>query len=126
MSPLPASKKRKYLNRRIKNINTSQNSIDTKCKVYNEVANELSRDNSADALDLASNLYEQVWKWQCEQRGRSHSRSMTSYMNYNTIQDRVKKAKAGQVKTRAINKERIELIKEMKKLDRTQNVEKTR
>lgn len=125
MSPLSPPKKRAYLNRRIKNINTSQNSIDTKCKVYNEVANELSRDNSADALNLASNLYEQVWKWQCEQRGSSHSRSMTSYMNYNNIQDRVKKARAGQVKTRALNKARLELIKDAKKSKKNNDVNKT-
>ena len=125
MSPLSPPKKRKYLNRRIKNINTSNNSIDTKCKVYNEVANELSRDNSAYALKLASNLYEQVWNWQCEQRGRSHSRSMTSYMNYNNIQDRVKKAKAGQAKTRALNKARLELIKDAKKSKKNNDVNKT-
>jgi fido (protein-threonine AMPylation protein) len=125
MSPLSPPKKRKYLNRRIKNINTSQNSIDTKCKVYNEVANELSRDNSAYALKLASNLYEQVWKWQCEQRGSSHSRSMTAYLNYNNIQDRVKKAKAGQVKTRALNKARLELIKDAKKSKKNNDVNKT-
>jgi len=125
MSPLPPSEKRAQFNRRIKNINTSQNSIDTRCKVYNEVANELSRDNSADAVNQASNLYEQVWKWQCELRGETHSRSMTAYLNYHNIQDRVKKAKAGKIKTRALNKARLELIEAAKKSKKNNDVNKT-
>lgn len=100
------SKKLSNLMLNVNKINKNSDSVDTQCKIYNRAALELSKDNSYDSLNQASKLYEEVWKMLTTSRGAHHTRTLTAYMNYYNIQERVSKARQGKINTQKRNKDK--------------------